>query len=265
MPPAGVFSEGSLRAPRGHPGNRMPRGARTRSRGPRGPSPRQVVWGVLCGEAVGSISERCPPSRRRVLVSLLLVGRTDCGDTPGGKYDETTTTKTVTTTPKSLVPLVALRLGGVRTITTMTHSMRVRPHLGCQAQGPLSPNGDRSIASYIRSLLCARWTPESRSRSSGDRGRFATPGSAHRLEAGVILRDNSWRILRSASPCLGEPTISISEHCDIVHRGSDFKGAGCVTRPASEISLGESCPTHLGCMLGLMSAKQIRQNLRSPF
>ena len=150
--------------------------------------------------------------------------------------------------------------------------MRLCPHLGRRARGLPNPCGDHPIARYVRPSLCvcARWTPERRSRfskgRSGDRGTVATPGSASRLEAGVILRGSSWRIPRSASSRIRE-LISLSNvHCEIVHRvGSDFKGAGCVTRPASEISLGESCPTHLGCMLGLMLAEQIRQDSRSSF
>jgi len=53
-------------------------------------------------------------------------------------------------------------------------------------------------------------------------------------------------------------------HCEIVHRlGSELQGAGCAMHPAREIVLRDSCPTHLGCMLGLMSAEQIRQESRS--
>ena len=155
-----------------------------------------------------------------------------------------------------LVLLVALRLGGVRT----RHNVK-----GYRTHDDVK--GCRTHRSYVRPLLCAH--------DGILRRRIVILGievglrllvALYHLEAGVIIRDNSWRIPRSASSRIRE-LISLSNvHCEIVHWvGSDFKGAGCVTRPASEISLEDSGPTHLGCMLGLMSAEQIRQNLRSPF
>ena len=99
---------------------------------------------------------------------------------------------------------------------------------------------------------------------NGDGFRSSSPGTEVLFLAGVILADNSWRISSSAIPCLKELIVSISVHCEIVHRlGSEFEGAGGETHPASEILLRKSCPTHLGCMLGLMSAEQI--NMRDPF
>ena len=52
---------------------------------------------------------------------------------------------------------------------------------------------------------------------SGDRFRSSSPGTEALFLAGVILRDNSWRISRSASPCLRELIVSISGHCEIVN------------------------------------------------
>ena len=51
----------------------------------------------------------------------------------------------------------------------------------------------------------------------GDRIRASSPGTEHRILAGVILPDNSWRISRSAIPCLRELIVSISGHCEIVN------------------------------------------------
>ena len=144
-------------------------------------------------------------------------------------------------------------------------SMRFRPHLDHCIRGAKIPHGDQSIASYVRSLIGARWTPRRGSRFSVGRGSTGIPSDPVPLLAGVITRDNPCPISRSASSRLRELISLPNVHCEIVHgSGSDFEGAGCVTHPASEISLEDSCPTHLGCMLGLMSAEQIRQDLRSP-
>ena len=158
-------------------------------------------------------------------------------------------------------------------------SMRLRPHLGHCAQGSMTPYSDQSIASYVRPLLCvcARWTPESRSRFSVDGGKSGAPGSSAFLLAGVIPRDNSRRMLGSAGSRIRELISFPSVHCEIVHGvGSFYRPAssgstlwparsstwGVEPIPRGEISFEGSCPTYLRCMLGLMSAEQIRQGLK---
>ena len=61
---------------------------------------------------------------------------------------------------------------------------------------------------------------------NGDGFRSSSPGTEVLFLAGVILTDNSWRISRSAIPCLRELIVLISGHCEIanvhceiVHRG----------------------------------------------
>ena len=66
FPPVGVFwvaagrsgTDGEIRdaLPERTPAHKMPRGARTRSQGPRGPSQRQVGWEVLWKEGGGTYS-----------------------------------------------------------------------------------------------------------------------------------------------------------------------------------------------------------------
>ena len=129
---------------------------------------------------------------------LLLVGRLDCGNTP---------TESVRTTPVSLVPLVALRLGVARS----RHNVK-----GYRTQDDVK--GCRTHRSYVRPLLCAH--------DGILRRRIVILGievglrllvALYHLEAGVIIRDNSWRIPRSASSRIRE-LISLSNvHCEIVH------------------------------------------------
>ena len=145
-------------------------------------------------------------------------------------------------------------------------SMRFRPQSGHCAQGSSIPHGDRPIAPYVRPLLCARWTPRWRSRSSVDGGEVGTPGGPTFLLAGITLRGKPRRRLGSANSRIRELISFQNVHCEIVHRlGSEFTGAGGETHPASEIVLRDSCPTHLGCRFGLMSAEPIRREPRSLF
>ena len=151
-------------------------------------------------------------------------------------------------------------------------SMRLCPHLGSDAPNRRCGSARIWVAmpgapvpTHVRSSIsvCSCRSPRRRSRFSVDGGKAGTPGSPAFLPTGGILRDNSRRMFGSASSRIRELIRFQNVHCEIVHRlGSELKGAGCAMHPASEISVRSSCPTHLGCMLGLMSAEQIRQYLR---
>ena len=98
-----------------------------------------------------------------------------------------------------------------------------------------------------------------------DMGGTGIPSEPPQPSVGTVPDDSSGTV-RSANSRIRELMRFQYAHCEIVRRvGSDPKVAGCVRRPASEIFFGESCPTHLGCTLSLMSAERIRQNLGSLF
>ena len=95
-----------------------------------------------------------------------------------------------------------------------------------------------------------------------DMGGTGIPSEPSQPSVGTVLEDSSGHTVRSANSRIRELIRFQHVHCEIVHWvGCDLEGAGCVTHPASEISLQDSCPTHLVCMLGLMSAEQITQDL----
>ena len=217
------------RSPPGGNATRSPGGFR-RVKRPEGPGharrghaarARDRWGGKCCGRrAAGPTPGRGPAAPPRADLVLLVdqVGR----GTQGGAKTTTATTTTqqqlqhqtgAAPPPVRLVLLVDQLSGG----TLVGAEQPRRQQKQHQVKGYLT---HRSIVSYVRPSVCvsARWTPVRRSRFSVDGGRVATPGSATLLQTGIIRRDRTCRIFRSASSRSGsvrEPVERYRVQCRV--------------------------------------------------